>query len=353
MNHAGTSIQILPLGSKGHTGKFTAGIFSVENTARIKHGHMGTKGTRHPFNNAILFHQGPLGVQVHHIPRPVFNCGITQSGTLPHIQLYTASMKIGNIIFWCTAALNKMKAGIFFQNNQGMLKLTSPCRIQAEIGLQGNVHMNSLWHINKGAARPYSSMKSSKFMVFRRNQLHKMFLHQLLMLSQGSFHISIHHTLLGEIFLNAVIYHLRIILSTYTCQRSLLCLWNTQTVKGGFDILWYILPFASHLSIRLYIGNNFIHIQLRQIRPPGRQSHVVIYLQSLQAPFQHPLGIMLPDRYIPHYIFSKSFLGFIGRIILIANIIEGTLYIINKGFIFVFHNSYLNSLRLPQPAPDG
>ena len=227
MNHAGTSVQILPLGSKGNTGKFTAGIFPVENTARIKHGHMGTKGTGHPFNNAILFHQGPLGVQVHHIPRPVFNGGITQSGTLTYIQLYTASMEIGYIVFWCTATLNKMQAGIFFQNNQCMLKLASPRRIQAEIGLQRNVHMNSLWHINKGATRPYCSMESSKFVVFRGNQLHKMLLHQLLMLPQGGFHIGIHHTLLGKIFLNTVIYYLRIILSTYTCQRSLLCLWNT------------------------------------------------------------------------------------------------------------------------------
>ena len=213
--------------------------------------------------------------------------------------------------------------------------------------------MNSLWHINKGATRPYCSVESSKFVVFRGNQLHKMFLHQFFMLPQGGFHIGIHHTLLGKIFLNTVVYHLRIILGTHTCQGSLLRLWNTQTVKGGFDILRYILPFASHLGIRLYIGNNLIHIQLRQIRPPGRQSHVVIYLQSLQAPFQHPLGIMLPSRYIPHHILRQTLLRFVGRMVLIANIIEGTLYIINKGFIFVFHNSYLNSLRLPQPAPDG
>ena len=214
--------------------------------------------------------------------------------------------------------------------------------------------MDSLRHIDKGATRPYSTVKSRKFVILWRNQLHKVFLYQILIIPQGSFHIRINHTLLYQIFLNTVIYHLRIILGTYASQGGLLCLWNTQAVKGGFNVLRYILPLAGHLGIRLYIGNDFIHVQLREIRTPGRQPHGVVYLQCLQAAFQHPLRIMLADRNIPYYILGKALLGFVGRVILIADVVQCTLYIINKSLVFCFHLNYLNPPEpLPQPAPCG
>ena len=151
MNHAGPGIQVLPLGSKGHAGKLAAGMLPVENAAWIQHGHMGAEGAGHPLNNAVLLHQGTLRVQVHHVPGPVLNGGVAEPCPLPHEQLHAACMKVGHVVFWRTAPLNKVQAGIFFQNNQRMLELPCPCRIQAEIGLQRNIHMHPFRHVDKGA----------------------------------------------------------------------------------------------------------------------------------------------------------------------------------------------------------
>ena len=129
MNNAGSCVQILTLGSKGNTGKFTLGIFPLQHTAWIQHGHMGTEGTGHPFNNAVLSYHSPLGVQVHHISGPVFNGRIAKSCPVIDKQLHTAGMQIGYIIFWSAAALNEMEAGVLFHNNKSMLKLPCSCGI--------------------------------------------------------------------------------------------------------------------------------------------------------------------------------------------------------------------------------
>ncbi len=199
----------------------------MKNAAWIQHGHMGTKGTGYPLNNAILLHQGTLGVQIHHISRPVLNGGIAKPCTLSYKKFYASCMEVGYIIFRCTAALNKVQAGVFLQNNQGVLKLSCTCCIKAEIGLKRNIHMYSLRHINKGTAGPYGTVKGSKFVILWWNQLHKVFLYQILIIPQGCFHIRIYNTLLYQILLDAMVYHLRIILGTYTGQGGLLCLRNS------------------------------------------------------------------------------------------------------------------------------
>ena len=111
---------------------------------------MGAKGTGHPFDGASFLHLGPLGIQVIHVFRPVFNRGITELRIPTHKQFYTACVKIGHIIFRCGTSLNKVKVRPFIHDDQCMFKLPRSRRVQPEIGLQRYFHGNSRRHIDKG-----------------------------------------------------------------------------------------------------------------------------------------------------------------------------------------------------------
>ena len=61
-------------------------------------------------------------------------------------------MEVGDIVPWRRAALDEMEPCPFFYNDKGVLELPCPRRVQPEVGLQRNLHLHALWHIDKGAA---------------------------------------------------------------------------------------------------------------------------------------------------------------------------------------------------------
>ena len=62
MDDAGPCVQILAFGSKGHSRELAARVLPVEHAAGIEAGDMGAEGTADPLDQAVLLHQGPLGV---------------------------------------------------------------------------------------------------------------------------------------------------------------------------------------------------------------------------------------------------------------------------------------------------
>ena len=185
-------------------------------------------------------------------------------------------------------------------------------------------------------------MQCSKFMVGRRHQLHKMLMHHFRIRSvQGAFHISINNALFFYLFTHIMIDNLGIILCSYTCQTALLCLRNTQTIKGILDIFGNILPFTLHVRIRTYIGNNVIHIQTVNRRSPVRHLQLIINIQGFQTEFQHPFRIMLFARNFFNNLTCQAFLNAVSVLILVTEVVKTSVYIINIGFFFhIFPTSY-------------
>ena len=186
-------------------------------------------------------------------------------------------MQIGHIIFRSTAAFDKVQISALIHNNQGMLKLACTLSIQAKVGLQGNGHLYSLGHIDKGAAGPNCAVEGCKFMIRGRNELHKMLLHHLRIRSvQSAFHIGINHALLLNLLAHIVIHKLAVILRAHAREAGLLGLGNTQTLEGVLNIVGNILPFALHLGIGTHIGHNIIHIEAFNAGTPLHHGRLVI-----------------------------------------------------------------------------
>ena len=185
-------------------------------------------------------------------------------------------------------------------------------------------------------------MQCSKFMVGRRHQLHKMLMHHFRIRSvQGAFHISINNALFFYLFTHIMIYYLGIILCAYTGQTALLCLRNTQTIKGVLNIFGNIFPFTLHVRIRTYIGNDVIHIQTINRRSPVRHLQLIINIQGFQTEFQHPFRIMLFTGNFFYNLTCQAFLNAVSVLILVTEVVKTSVYIINIGFFFhIFPTSY-------------
>ena len=113
---------------------------------------MGAEGAGHPFNDAALLHQRPLGVQVVHVLRPVFDGGVPELGPFLHIQLHTAGVEVGHVVLGGGAALDKVQTGALVHDDEGMLELSRALGVETEVGLQRDGQVDALGHVHKGAA---------------------------------------------------------------------------------------------------------------------------------------------------------------------------------------------------------
>ena len=221
---------------------------------------MGAERPRHPFDQAVLFHQRPLGIQVHHVARPVFNGRIPQPRPLFYIQFHAAGVKIRHIITGSAAAFNKVQAGILFADDQRMFKLPRPRRIQTKIGLQRNIHMHAFRHVHKGTSGPDRPVQRCELMIFWRHKLHKILFYNIFVFVYRRLKVRIDDPLVAQFFLHPVIHHFRIVLRPYPRQGGSFRFRNPQTIESGFDFFRHFLPVPRHLPARTDIRDDVVHI---------------------------------------------------------------------------------------------
>ncbi len=170
---------------------------------------MGTKGAGNPLDGAALFHKGTLCVQVIHVFRPIFNGRIAQVGIFRNIQLHAARVQVGNVVFWCGAAFDKMQVCLLTENNKRVLKLAGSWCIQAEIRLERDGHLDMRRNIYERTARPDGSVQRNKFVIRRRHKLHEMLLYHwpVHWITHSAFHIRVDDTLTAHLLTDIMIHN--------------------------------------------------------------------------------------------------------------------------------------------------
>ena len=98
---------------------------------------MRAERTRYPLDDAVLFNECTLRVEIHHVARPVLNRRIAQARAFLDEELDTAGMQVRDIVFRSRAALDEMQAGIFLNDDQRVLELTGTCRMRRKYDCSG------------------------------------------------------------------------------------------------------------------------------------------------------------------------------------------------------------------------
>jgi len=70
-------------------------------------------------------------------------------------------------------------------NNQRTLELPNVRHIQAEVSLQGQINLYALGDINKGSARPHSTIERGKFVILDGYNCRKVFAEDLRVLLEA------------------------------------------------------------------------------------------------------------------------------------------------------------------------
>ena len=95
-----------------------------------------------------------------------------------------------------------MDRGAFLHDDESALKLAEICRVQAEVGLQRQIHFYILGYIHKGSTRPHGTIQCGKLVIFDWNNCSKIFTEQIRILFQTIFDAQEYHTLFFKMLLN-------------------------------------------------------------------------------------------------------------------------------------------------------
>ena len=85
--------------------------------------------------------------------------------------------------------------------------------VQAEVGLQGNVHMHARRDVDEGTAAPHSAVQRRKLVVRGGHALHEVLLHHVgVGAGQGALHIGVDDALRCDLLLDVVVNDLGVVL---------------------------------------------------------------------------------------------------------------------------------------------
>ena len=230
------------------------------------------------------------------------------------------------------AALDEVQVCPLVHDDQGVLKLARTGGVQAEIGLQGDLHMDPGRHIHEGAAAPHRAVQGGELVVGGRHQLHEVALHHVgIGPGEGALDVGIDDALGGDFGLDVVVDHLGVILRAHTGQRGPLGLGDTQTLEGVLDVLRHLAPLAPHLGVGADVGDDAAHIQPFDGGAPVLHRHLIVNVQTLQAELPHPVRIMLFLGNFLHDIRCQTGADFKGSIGGIPDIVNAAVHLGNIG----------------------
>ena len=221
---------------------------------------MRTKRSANPFHCCAFFTDSTLGIKVVHIFGPVLDGGVPEPCILSHKEFHAARMEIRHIVLRSGAAFDEMHVRTFVHDDQRMLKLPRPRRIQAKIGLQRNIHMHAFRHVHKGTTGPDRPVQRCELMIFWRHKLHKILFYNIFVFVYRRLKVRIDDPLVAQFFLHPVIHHFRIVLRPYPRQGGSFRFRNPQTIESGFDFFRHFLPVPRHLPARTDIRDDVVHI---------------------------------------------------------------------------------------------
>ena len=360
----GTGVQILPGTGKRDAGELHAGTLALQDAHRVQAARVGAERAGDPLDRAALFDPRTLGVQVVHILGPVFNRGVAHARTLTDENLDAACVQVGDVVLRGRAALDKVQVCALVHDNQGVLELARAGGIQAEVGLQGNVHMHARRDVDEGTAAPHSAVQRRKLVVRGGHALHEVLLHHVgVGAGQGALHIGVDDALRGDLLLDVVVNDLGVVLCADARQARALGLRNAQTLKRVLDVIGHFAPLAAHLGVGAHVCDDIAHVQPLQGRAPVGNGRLVVNVQRLQAEFTHPVGIVLFFRDLLHDLCRQAGVDLKRRVDLVLDVVDTAVnlgdlglfslegsHLASSSFSAVKPSSIISLTRLPSPV---
>ena len=185
VDHLGAGVLVLAGTGEGHRQRLAGGALAEQVAGGVLHGDLGADVAVDPLHPAALVHGGPLGHQVVDVVGPVLDGRVADVGVLLHDDLDDRGVQRVAAVDRRGAALDVVHRRALVGDDQRPLELAHVLGVDAEVGLQRDVDLHALGHVDERAAGPDRGVERGELVVADRDDRAEVLLEELLVLAQA------------------------------------------------------------------------------------------------------------------------------------------------------------------------
>ena len=161
VHHLGAGVLVLTLAGEGDREHLTAGVLAEHVDGRVLHRDLGADVAVDPLHPGALLAGGPLGHQVVDVVRPVLDGRVTAAGVLLHDDFDDRAVQRVGRVDRRGAALDVVHVRALVDDDQRPLELAHVLGVDPEVGLQRDLDLHALGHVDERPAGPHRAVFSA------------------------------------------------------------------------------------------------------------------------------------------------------------------------------------------------
>lgn len=205
-------VLVLALAREGDGQGLALGVLAHQVDGRVLHGHLGADVAVDPLHGRALVGHGPLGDQVVDVVRPVLDGRVAAAAALLHDDLDHGAVQRVRGVDRGGAALDVVDVGVLVDDDQRPLELTHVLRVDTEVGLERDVHVDALGHVDERAAGPHGRVQRGELVVTDGDDGAEVLLEELRVLLQRGVGVHEDDTLRLQLLVDLVVDDLGLVL---------------------------------------------------------------------------------------------------------------------------------------------
>ena len=274
------------------------GALAHQPDRRVLHRHLRAEVPVHPLHRRVLVGDGPLRDEVVDVVRPVLDRRVPAARVLLDDDLDDRRMQRVGRVDRRRAALDVVHVRALVDEDQRPLELAHVLRVDAEVGLERHLDLDSRRYVDERAARPDGRVERCELVVVLRDDRGEVLLHELLVLAQARVHVEEDHALRLEVGLELVVHDLGLVLRADAGEVLLLRLRDAEAIPGVQDLSRQILPRVGLLFRGPDVVVDVLEVDPGEVGTPARHRPGEEVVEALVPELPHPLrlALVLGDR---------------------------------------------------------
>ncbi len=194
--------------------------------------------------------------------------------------------------------------------NERALELAHVLGVDPEVGLQRDLDVHALRHVDEGPAGPDGRVQRGELVVAGRDHRAVVLLEQVRVLLERRVGVEEDDALLLEVLADLVVDDLGLVLGGDAGDQPLLLrLGDAELVVGVLDVGGEVIPRLRLLLRRPDEVLDVVEVDAGQIGTPGRHRLAAEVLQALEPVLQHPLRLTLAGGDVADHCLGEPALG--------------------------------------------
>src|ERR1700733_375783 len=310
VHHLRAGVLVLARAREGDGERLALGVLAHQVDGRVLHRDLGADVAVDPLHRRALVGDRALGDEVVDVVRPVLDGRVAAAGVLLDDDLDDRGVQRVGLVDRRGAALDVVHVGALVDDDQGALELAHVLGVDPEVGLQRDLDVHALRHVDEGPAGPGGGVQRGELVVAGRDHRAVVLPEQVRVLLEGGVGVEEDDTLLLQVLADLVVDDLGLVLGGDAGDQPLLLrLGDAELVVGVLDVGRGVIPRLRLLLRRPDKVLDVVEVDARQVGAPVRHGLAAEVLQSLEPVLEHPLGLVLTGGDVADHLFGQPALS--------------------------------------------